>query len=96
MEELRPCIADRFVLTMINNKFMQADDFEVTEGGAVTMTDAGRRKFLKNWQERKQDVITHPYLGEKMPWGLVPYIQALLLSRYLRNDLDAYPPFLWK
>mgnify|MGYP004526874927 CR=1 FL=1 len=96
MEELRPCIADRFVLTLINNKVMQADDFEVTEGGAVTMTDAGRRKFLKNWQERKQDVITHPYLGEKMPWGLVPYIQALLLSRYLRNDLDAYPPFLWK
>ncbi len=96
MEELRPCFADRFVLTMINNKVMQVGDFESAEGGAVTMTDGGRRKFLKSWQERKQEVITHPYLGEKMPWGIVPYVQALLLSRYLRNDLDAYPPFLWK
>lgn len=95
-EELRPCLADRFVLTLINNKVMQADDFETTEGGAVTMTDAGRRTFLKSWQERKKEVITHPYLKEKIPWGLVPYVQALLLARYLRNDLDAYPPFLWK
>lgn len=96
MEELRPCIADRFVLTQINNKIVGPDDFETTESGGVTMTDAGRRKFLKNWQERKQEVITHPYLEEKMPWGLVPYMQALLLARYLRGDLDAYPPFLWK
>ena len=96
MEELRPCFADRFVLTLINNKIMGPEDFEVTEGGAVSMTDAGRRKFLKNWQERKQETITHPYLEEKMPWGLVPYMQALLLARYLRGDLDAYPPFLWK
>ena len=64
--------------------------------GAVRMTDDARRKFLKSWQERKQETITHPYLGEKMPWGLVPYMQALLLSRFLRGDLDAYPPFLWK
>lgn len=96
MEELRPCFADRFVLTLINNRIIGPEDFEATEGGAVTMTDAGRRKFLKNWQERKQDAITHPYLEEKMPWGLVPYMQALLLARYLRGDLDAYPPFLWK
>ena len=96
MEELRPCIADRFVLTQINNKIVGPDDFETMESGGVTMTDAGRRKFLKNWQERKQEVITHPYLEEKMPWGLVPYMQALLLARYLRGDLDAYPPFLWK
>ena len=60
------------------------------------MTVDGRRRFLKGWQERKQEVITHPYLGEKLPWGLVPYMQALLLARYLRSDLDAYPPFLWK
>ena len=60
------------------------------------MTEDGRRKFLKSWQERKKDTITHPYLGEKMPWGLVPYAQSLLLSRYLRGDLDAYPPFMWK
>lgn len=96
MEELRPCLADRFVLTLINNKIMQAGDFERMEGGAVTMTEDGRRKLLKNWQERKQDQITHPYLEEKMPWGLVPYMQALLLARFLRGDLDDYPPFLWK
>lgn len=96
MEELRPCFADRFVLSIVNNKVIQSGDFEATESGAVIMTDAGRRKFLKSWQERKQDTITHPYLKEKMPWGLVPYTQALLLARFLRNDLDAYPPFLWK
>ena len=81
---------------MINNRVMQPSDFEQAEDGAVRMTDDARRKFLKSWQERKQETITHPYLGEKMPWGLVPYMQALLLSRFLRGDLDAYPPFLWK
>lgn len=93
MEELRPCMADRFVLTMINNRVMTPDDFDESENGAVRMSDDARRKFLKSWQERKQEVITHPYLGEKLPWGLVPYMQALLLARYLREDLDAYPPF---
>lgn len=96
MEELRPCMADRLVLTMINNRVLDSSNFEQSENGAVQMTDIGRRKFLKQWQERKQDSITHPYLEEKLPWGLVPYIQALLLARYLRGDLDAYPPFLWK
>ena len=96
MEELRPCMADRFVLTMINNRVMTPDDFDESENGAVRMSDDARRKFLKSWQDRKQEVITHPYLGEKLPWGLVPYMQALLLARYLREDLDAYPPFLWK
>lgn len=96
MEELRPCFADRFVLTLVNNKVMQPGDFEKSESGAVKITDTARRKFLKSWQERKQETITHPYLGEKMPWGLVPYMQALLLARYLRGDLDAYPSFLWK
>ena len=96
MEELRPCMADRFVLTVINNRLLSASDFEKSESGAVRMTDAGRRKFLKHWQERKQETITHPFLEEKMPWGLVPHIQSLLLARYLRGDLDAYPPFLWK
>ena len=89
-------MADRFVLTLINNQVMRAEDFETAENGAVLMTDMGRRKILKSWQERKQETITHPYLGEKLPWGLVPYMQALLLARYLRRDLDAYPPFLWK
>ena len=96
MEELRPCMADRFVITAINNRIVSGSDFEKSESGAVRMTDDGRRKFLKAWQERKQDTITHPFLEEKMPWGMVPYIQALLLARYLRDDLDAYPPFLWK
>ena len=96
MEELRPCMADRFVLTVVNNRLLSASDFDKSESGAVRMTDTGRRKFLKHWQERKQEQITHPYLEEKIPWGLVPYVQALLLARYLREDLDAYPPFLWK
>ena len=96
MEELRPVMADRFVLTAINNRTVSPSDFRQEESGAVRMTDDGRRKFLKAWQERKQETITHPFLQEKMAWGLVPYIQALLLARYLRDDLDAYPPFLWK
>ena len=96
MEELRPCLADRFVLTLINNRVFQAKDFHVQESGAVTLTDEGRREFLTRWQNRKKETLTHPYLGEKIPWGLVPYLQALLLARYLREDLEEYPPFLWK
>lgn len=96
MEELRPCMADRFVLTLINNRVVHASDFLNTESEAVLLTDAGRRTFIKSWQEKKKETLTHPYLGEKLPWGMIPYIQALLLARYLRGDLDAYPPFLWK
>lgn len=96
MEELRPCMADRFVLTLINNRSLSDKDFTRQENGAIFLNDAGRKQFLKYWQERKRETITHPYLGEKMPWGMVPYIQALLLARYIRGDLDAYPPFLWK
>lgn len=96
MEELRPCMADRFVLTQINLRQISPNDFDMRESGAVLLTDDGRRKILKNWQKKKQEEITHPYLNEKIPWGLIPYVQALLLSRYLRGDLDAYPPFLWK
>ncbi len=96
MEELRPCFADRFVLTLVNNRIITGEDFLISESGAVQLSDQARRKFLKSWQERKQELITHPFLGEKIPWGLVPYVQALLLARYLREDLDEYPPFLWK
>lgn len=96
MEELRPCMADRFVLTRINTRKTKPADFLSTENGAVLLTDEGRRSFLKDWQEKKKETLTHPYLGEKLPWGMIPYIQALLLARYLRGDLDAYPPFLWK
>lgn len=96
MEELRGIYADRFVLTLINKKIVTAKDFIKKESGAVILTDAGRKIFFKNWQEKKQEQIQHPFLGEKINWGLVPYVQALLLSRFLRDDLDGYPPFLWK
>ena len=96
MEELRPCMADRFALTLVNNRVLRPEDFETSESGAVLLRDEARRVFLKHWQEKKQDTLTHPYLKEKLPWGLVPYVQALLLARRLRGDLDAYPPFLWK
>ena len=96
MEELRPCSADRFVLTAVNNRMVRPEDFQTQESGAVLLTEEGRRKFLKAWQERKRETLTHPYLGEKMSWGMIPYVQALLLARFLRGDMDAYPPFLWK
>ena len=72
------------------------EDFDFLENSAVFLNDAGRRTFLKRWQERKRESISHPYLKEKLAWGLVPYIQSLLLVRTLRGDLDGYPPFLWK
>lgn len=96
MEEFRPVLADRFVLTLINTRQINGGGFVQKEDGAVLMDDVTRKKVLVAWQEKKQEKITHPMLGEKMEWGLVPYSQALLLARYLRGDLDAYPPFLWK
>lgn len=96
MEELRGVYADRFVLSLINKKIVSKDDFHQKENGAVIMTDDARKRFLGAWQSRKQEKITHPYLGEKISWGLVPHAQALLLARFLRGDLDEYPPFLWK
>lgn len=96
MEELRPCMADRFVLTLINNRQVKPSDFLQMESGAVVLTDDGRKAFLKRWQEKKKETLTHPYLEEKLSWGLISSIQALLLARHLRDDLDNYPPFLWK
>ena len=96
MEELRPCFADRFVLTMVNNRIIKPGDFDFRESEAVFLTDTGRKSFLQKWQERKRETITHPFLEEKLPWGLVPYVQSLLLARFLRGDLDDYPTFLWK
>ena len=96
MEELRPCMADRFVLTLVNNRVIKPEDFQSQDSGAVLLTEEGRKRFLKAWQERKRDALTHPYLNEKLSWGMIPYIQALLLARHLRKDLEAYPPFLWK
>lgn len=95
-EELRAPFADRLVLTLINNRTIQAKHFERQGGGSVFLNDEGRRVFLKYWQEKKRDEITHPFLKEKIPWGLVPYVQALLLARYIRGDMDGYPPFMWK
>lgn len=96
MEELRPCMADRFVLTLINDRIITVKDFEEQENGAILLTKDGRQKIQKEWQAKKQVKITHPFLKEKIEWGLVPYVQALLLSRFFREDLDGYPPFLWK
>lgn len=96
MEELRAVLADRFVLSCINQKILTPSHLQKQENGAVWLTDEGRRAFFKAWQARKQENITHPFLQEKMPWGLVPYVQALLLARTLRGDLEVYPPFFWK
>lgn len=96
MEELRPVLADRFIITLINTKAIQANHFEKQKDNAVFLNDDGRKVFFSAWQNRKKETITHPYLKEKIVWGLVPYIQALLLARTIRGDIDEYPPFLWK
>ncbi len=96
MEEMRSVIADRFVISLINKREVNNKGFSVKENGAVIMNDATRKVFLSAWQERKQETITHPYLEEKIKWGLLPHVQAMLLARHLRGDLEAYPPFLWK
>ena len=96
MEELRGPLADRLALTLINTRAIQAKHFSRQADGAVLLNDDGRKIFLNAWQDRKRETLTHPYLKEKLYWGLVPYVQALLLARCLRGDLDGYPPFLWK
>ncbi|MDE5819030.1 MAG: type I-C CRISPR-associated endonuclease Cas1c [Lachnospiraceae bacterium] len=96
MEELRPVLADRLILTLINTKVLQAAHFEAQKDGAVLLNEDGRKVFLSAWQNHKKETITHPYLKEKMEWGLVPYVQALLLARTIRGDVEEYPPFLWK
>lgn len=96
MEELRSVYADRFVLSLINKRIVNKSGFIQKENGAVLMDDETRKAILTAWQSRKQEQITHPYLEEKLEWGLVPHVQAMLLARFIRGDLDAYPPFLWK
>lgn len=96
VEEFRPVLADRFVLTLVNTGAVKPDDFEIRENGGVFLSDSGRKKVLSAWQKKKSEQILHPFLQEKIPWGLVPYVQALLLTRAVRGDLDGYPPFLWK
>lgn len=95
MEELRPVFADRLALSLINRKQILGSGFTQKENGGILMDDDTRKKVLTVWQERKQEMITHPFLKEQVQFGLVPYIQAMLLARHLRGDLDAYPPFFW-
>ena len=96
VEELRACYADRFVLTLINKQIISANDFTKQETGAVLINDDARKKLLSKWQDKKKEEITHPFLKEKVPWGLVPYVQSMLLARTIRGDLEQYPMFLWK
>lgn len=96
IEELRAPLADRFVLSLINKKVITRKNFKTKENGAVIMDDEARKRLLTEWQNRKKETITHPFLKEKIEWGMVPYVQAMLLARYLRDDLDGYPVFLWK
>lgn len=79
-----------------NTGAVKPGDFEIRENGGVLLSDSGRKKVLTAWQKKKSDQILHPFLQEKISWGLVPYVQALLLARSLRGDLDDYPPFMWK
>lgn len=96
IEELRAPLADRFVLSLINKKVITRKNFKTKENGAVIMDDEARKRLLTEWQNRKKETITHPFLKEEIEWGMVPYVQAMLLARYLRGDLDGYPVFLWK
>ena len=96
VEELRSVMADRFVLTQINLKKKRKEGFTKKENGAVVMDDNTRKIFLTAWQKKKQEMITHPFLEEKVEWGMIPFVQAMLLARHLRGDLEEYPPFFWK
>lgn len=96
MEEFRAFLADRLAVSLINRRQVGHEGFRATESGGVVMDDVTRKAVLTAYQERKQETLTHPFLGEKTTVGLLLHLQARLLARYLRGDLDAYPPFLWK
>ena len=96
MEEFRAVLADRMAISLINLRQLEVKDFKVTESGAVEMSENARKTILLAWQKKKQEQIMHPFLEERVPIGLLPHIQALLLARYLRGDLDAYPPYIQK
>lgn len=96
IEEFRAFIADRLALSLINRKQIQAKDFDITDSGAVLLKEKPRKAVLAAYQKRKQDTITHPFLEEKTTIGLLVHLQARLLVRHLRGDLDDYPPFLWR
>ena len=96
MEELRSVLADRLALTLMNRRQVTPEHFVARPGGAVHLEDAGRKEVIVAYQKRKQEEITHPILDQKMPLGLLPHIQARLLARHLRGDLEAYSPFLYR
>jgi CRISPR-associated protein Cas1 len=96
MEELRPFLADRLALSLINLCQVQGKGFKKKESGAVWMDDDTRKTVLVAYQKRKQEEIMHPFIKEKVTIGLLPHVQAMLMARYLRGDLDCYPPFIWK
>lgn len=96
MEEFRPVLADRLALTLINRRQVAASDFKTEDSGAVTLHDETRKRILVAWQERKREELRHPFLGETCPLGMVPHVQAQLLARYIRGDMDGYPAFVWK
>lgn len=96
MEELRSVIADRLVLTLINRRQLKAADFIVQDGGAVLLTEVARKTVISAWQQRKQEEMMHPFLNERVSIGLIPYVQSLLMARFVRGGLDAYPAFVWR
>ncbi len=96
IEEFRPFVADRLTLTLINRQQVRPEGFRRTESGGIEMDDATRKTVLTAYQQRKQDLITHPFLGEETTVGLLLHLQARLLARHLRGDLDAYPAFVWR
>lgn len=95
MEELRAPLADRLALSLVNRRQLRDSDFRRMEGGAVLLSDDARKTVLTAWQDRKREDRQHDFLGEKAPLGLVPFLQAQLLARHLRGDIDAYPPWFW-
>jgi CRISPR-associated protein Cas1 len=96
MEEFRPFLADRLALSLVNRQQIRGKGFKTSETGAVIMDDDTRKELLMAYQKRKQEEIQHPFLNEKCAVGILPHTQALLLARYLRGDLDGYPPFIWR
>jgi len=96
LEELRPVIAERLVLSLINRKQVRGTGFRTSESGAVVMDEASRKQVLVAYQQRKQEEIQHPFIGERVAFGLTAHLQATLLARFIRGDLDGYPCFLWK
>lgn len=96
MEEFRAVLADRVALSLVNLRQVSSRDFKITESGAVEMKDDARKIILTAWQKKKQETLMHPFLEERVPVGLLPHLQSLLLARHLRGDLDAYPPFILK